>query len=168
MLSRDPSTSNARTGTSAASTAPSALFIPTHITRLTLLAPVRDACTARVEGLRASAQALTCDIVLAAPGGEVLARLERVICKPVAMSHETPIDELTLDLQSVKVGARRYTVNTADVQQKGEGSIGANKRTAEMVGGGAALGTLIGAIAGGGKGAAIGAGVGAGVGAGFG
>jgi outer membrane lipoprotein SlyB len=32
-----------------------------------------------------------------------------------------------------------------------------NKRTAEMVGGGAALGTIIGAVAGGGKGAAIGA-----------
>ena len=35
--------------------------------------------------------------------------------------------------------------------------IGANRRTATMVGGGAALGTLLGAIAGGGKGAAIGA-----------
>jgi outer membrane lipoprotein SlyB len=35
------------------------------------------------------------------------------------------------------------------------------KRTAETVGGGAAIGALIGAIAGGGKGAAIGAGVGA-------
>ena len=40
--------------------------------------------------------------------------------------------------------------------RSGEG-IGKNRRTAEMVGGGAALGTLLGAIAGGGKGAAIGA-----------
>src|SRR5207244_7207406 len=40
--------------------------------------------------------------------------------------------------------------------QKGTEGLGKNKRTAEMVGGGAVLGTLIGAIAGGGKGAAIG------------
>ena len=44
--------------------------------------------------------------------------------------------------------------------------VGANRRTAEMVGGGAVLGTIIGAIAGGGKGAAIGAAVGAAAGAG--
>lgn len=75
--------------------------------------------------------------------------------------------EMTLDLQSIKVGDRRYVVNTTDVKQTGgrEG-IGANKRTAEMVGGGTALGTLIGAVAGGGKGAAIGAAAGAAAGAG--
>jgi hypothetical protein len=44
--------------------------------------------------------------------------------------------------------------------------VGANRRTAEMVGGGAVLGTLLGAIAGGGKGAAIGAAAGAAAGAG--
>ncbi len=43
--------------------------------------------------------------------------------------------------------------------------MGANKRTAEYTGGGAAIGAIIGAIAGGGKGAAIGAGSGAGAGA---
>jgi outer membrane lipoprotein SlyB len=69
-------------------------------------------------------------------------------------------------LQSVKVGERRYTVSTQDLGQKGEGSLGANRKTAEMVGGGAALGTLIGAIAGHGKGAAIGAAAGAAAGAG--
>lgn len=74
--------------------------------------------------------------------------------------------ELSLDLQSVKVGDRRYVVNTADLQQQGSGGIGMNKRTGEMVGGGAALGTLIGAIAGHGKGAAIGAVTGAAAGAG--
>jgi outer membrane lipoprotein SlyB len=57
-------------------------------------------------------------------------------------------------------------VNTQDVAQQAEGGLGANKRTAEMVGGGAALGTLIGAIAGHGKGAAIGAAAGAAAGAG--
>jgi hypothetical protein len=43
------------------------------------------------------------------------------------------------------------------VTQQGTGGIGKNKKTAEMVGGGALLGTVIGAVAGGGKGAAIGA-----------
>src|SRR5438445_4979213 len=60
----------------------------------------------------------------------------------------------------------RGTVSTEDVAQKGTEGLGKNKRTAEMVGGGAVLGTLIGAIAGGGKGAAIGAATGAAAGAG--
>jgi hypothetical protein len=46
------------------------------------------------------------------------------------------------------------------VTQKGDNGLGANKRTAEYIGGGALLGTVIGAVAGGGKGAAIGAAVG--------
>lgn len=89
-----------------------------------------------------------------------------LVLRDVSQGGLTKNPEMTLDLQSVKVGSRRYMVNTADLQQKGEGSLGANKRTAEMVGGGAALGTLVGAIAGGGKGAAIGAAAGAGAGAG--
>lgn len=68
---------------------------------------------------------------------------------------------LTLALQSVTVNGRTYLVDSETVQQSGNTGIGANKRTAEMVGGGAALGTLLGAIAGGGKGAAIGAAIGA-------
>ncbi len=64
---------------------------------------------------------------------------------------------LLLDIQSVTVGGQRYLVSTADLKEKGRRGIGTNRRTAEMVGGGAALGTLIGAIAGHGKGAAIGA-----------
>jgi hypothetical protein len=73
--------------------------------------------------------------------------------------------DLVLDLQSISVEGQEYTVSTADLQQKGRQGVGANKRTAEMTGGGAALGAIIGAIAGGGKGAAIGAGAGAGGGA---
>ena len=64
---------------------------------------------------------------------------------------------LVLDLDSVSVNDRTYTVSTEDLAQSGKSGIGKNRRTAEMVGGGAVLGTLIGAIAGGGKGAAIGA-----------
>jgi len=78
----------------------------------------------------------------------------------------TSAPELTVDLASVEVHGRRYVVNTADLKQSNGQGIGANKRTAEMVGGGAALGTLIGAIAGQGKGAAIGAAAGAAAGAG--
>ena len=73
--------------------------------------------------------------------------------------------DLVLDLQSISVEGQEYMVSTADLQEKGRQGIGANKRTGEFTGGGAALGAIIGAIAGGGKGAAIGAGAGAGGGA---
>jgi len=71
---------------------------------------------------------------------------------------------VVLDLDSITVNGRRYRVSTEDLKQSGSGGIGKNRRTAEMVGGGAALGTLLGAIAGGGKGAVIGAVAGAGAG----
>jgi hypothetical protein len=89
-----------------------------------------------------------------------------LVIRKASQGGMTGNSEMTLDLQSVKVGERRYLVNTADLQQQGTGGIGMNKRTGEMVGGGAALGTLIGAIAGHGKGAAIGAATGAAAGAG--
>jgi len=89
-----------------------------------------------------------------------------LVIRKVSSGGVTSNAELSLDLQSVKVGDRRYVVNTADLEQQGSGGIGMNKRTGEMVGGGAALGTLIGAIAGHGKGAAIGAVTGAAAGAG--
>lgn len=73
---------------------------------------------------------------------------------------------LLLDLDSIQVNGRNYRVLTREVETSGQNGIGANRRTAEMVGGGAALGTLLGAIAGGGTGAAIGAVAGAAGGAG--
>jgi hypothetical protein len=73
--------------------------------------------------------------------------------------------DLGLDLKSVTVDGREYRPSTTDVQQRGKSGLGANKRTAEYSGGGAALGAIIGAIAGGGKSAGIGAGAGAGAGA---
>jgi len=94
------------------------------------------------------------------------AEAELVIRQVKSAGAVTGSSDLALDLQSIKVGGRRYTVSTEDVEQKGREGLGGNKRTAEMVGGGAALGTLIGAIAGGGKGAAIGAATGAAAGAG--
>lgn len=73
--------------------------------------------------------------------------------------------DLLLDLTSVSVGGRRYVVVSSDTERRGKQGLGANKRTAEYVGGVSALGAIIGAIAGQGKGAAIGAGAGAGAGA---
>ena len=63
---------------------------------------------------------------------------------------------------------QRATVSRehGDLKKDTGTGIGKNKRTAETVGGGAALGTIIGAIAGGAKGAAIGVLVGAAGGAG--
>lgn len=73
--------------------------------------------------------------------------------------------DLVLDLESVTINGKRHEINTVDVTKQGKSGVGTNRRTAEHVGGGAALGAIIGAIAGGGKGAAIGAGAGAGAGA---
>jgi hypothetical protein len=69
-------------------------------------------------------------------------------------------NQVALALQSVNVNGRNYNVISNTNQQAGNRGIGANKRTAEMTGGGALLGTIIGAVAGGGKGALIGAVVG--------
>ncbi len=74
-------------------------------------------------------------------------------------------NQVAMALQSINVGGRSYTVQTNQVTQSGDRGIGANRRTAEMTGGGALLGTVIGAVAGGAKGAAIGAVVGGGAGA---
>lgn len=72
-----------------------------------------------------------------------------------------------LDLRNVTINGRKYVITTAG----GTGSsspegLGANKRTAKYVGGGAAVGAVLGALLGGGKGAAIGAIVGGAGGAG--
>ena len=73
--------------------------------------------------------------------------------------------DLVVDLQSVSVEGQQYAVSATDFEQQGRDGVGANKRTAEFAGGGAALGAVIGAIAGQGKGAVIGGASGAGAGA---
>jgi hypothetical protein len=70
--------------------------------------------------------------------------------------------DLVLDLASVSIDGRQYALSTADLEEKGRAGVGKNKRTAEFLGGGAAVGGIVGALFGGGKGAAIGAGAGAG------
>ncbi len=76
--------------------------------------------------------------------------------------------DTNLDLRSVTVNGRHYMLNApGDTVNSGTpGGLGANKRTAKYVGGGALVGTVLGAILGGGKGAAIGAIVGGAGGAG--
>jgi hypothetical protein len=69
--------------------------------------------------------------------------------------------ELHVELVGLAIGAQSYAVETGMVEKAGASR---GKRTAQTVGGGAALGALIGAIAGKGKGAAIGGAIGAGAG----
>jgi hypothetical protein len=70
---------------------------------------------------------------------------------------------LALELTSITVAGRDYEVRTSSAASSSKGK---GKRTAAMVGGGAAGGAAIGAAAGGGKGAAIGALIGAAAGTG--
>jgi hypothetical protein len=65
---------------------------------------------------------------------------------------------LSLALTSIEIGGKEHAVETSDATMSSKGK---GKRTAAMVGGGAAGGAGIGALAGGGKGAGIGALIGA-------
>ena len=69
---------------------------------------------------------------------------------------------LYLDLDSVTLNGKMHRVYTSELKESNEKGFGKNKRTAEFLGGGAAIGGLFGAILGGGKGAGIGAASGAG------
>lgn len=75
--------------------------------------------------------------------------------------------DTVLDLRTVAVDGTTYSLTAAgDGKSSGGAGLGANKRTAKYVGGGAAVGAVLGALLGGGKGAAIGALAGGGAGAG--
>jgi hypothetical protein len=94
-------------------------------------------------------------------GNVVIPRGARAQLVAVANGNDT-----TLDLRSVTVHGRRYLLTTQDNKSSAPGGLGANKRTAKYVGGGAAVGAVLGALLGGGKGAAIGGLVGGAGGAG--
>ena len=64
--------------------------------------------------------------------------------------------DVNLDLSSVVLHGRRYLLTSESANSSAPGGLGANKRTAKYVGGGAAVGAVLGALIGGGKGAAIG------------
>lgn len=89
-----------------------------------------------------------------------------LVVREISSGGVTGSPDMMLDMQSMTVSGRRYIVSTTDLKQDTGTGIGTNRRTAETIGGGAALGTIIGAIAGGKKGAAIGVLVGAAGGAG--
>jgi hypothetical protein len=70
---------------------------------------------------------------------------------------------LALTLTSIEINGKDHEIQTSDATQVSKGK---GKRTAALIGGGAAGGAGIGALAGGGKGAAIGALIGAAAGTG--
>jgi hypothetical protein len=90
----------------------------------------------------------------------------QLMIRQMSSGGATGSPEMVLDIQSITVDGQKYLVSTTDLTRDSDTGIGKNKRTAETIGGGAALGTIIGAIAGGGKGAAIGVLIGAAGGAG--
>jgi hypothetical protein len=90
----------------------------------------------------------------------------QLIIRQISSGGAAGSPEMMLDIQSISVDGRRFLVSTTDLTLDSGTGIGNNKRTAETVGAGAALGTVIGAIAGGSKGTAIGVLVGAAGGAG--
>lgn len=73
----------------------------------------------------------------------------QLVIRQVSSSGKTGSPDLVLDIQSVTVGGRRYLVSTTDLAEDSDTGIGTNKRTAETVGEGAAIGTVIGATTGG-------------------
>jgi hypothetical protein len=89
-----------------------------------------------------------------------------LVLREISSGGKTGSPDMLIDVQSMTVSGRRYLVSTTDLKQDAGTGIGTNKRTAILVGGGAAAGTIIGAVAGGAKGATIGALIGAAGGAG--
>jgi hypothetical protein len=71
----------------------------------------------------------------------------QLIIRQVSSGGATGSPEMALDIQSMTIAGRRYTVSTAEVMLKSGPGIGANRGTAETTGA-AVHGTVIGAIAG--------------------
>lgn len=91
------------------------------------------------------------------------ADIEGQVLDVKSAGHFTGRSDLALVLTKLIVNGRTYELQTDEYTRQGASR---GTRTAETVGGGAAVGALIGGIAGGGKGAAIGAAVGGGAGTG--
>ncbi len=91
------------------------------------------------------------------------AEVEAKLVSAKSAGHFTGTSTVVLVLTKITVAGKSYDMQTGEFSKQG-GSRG--KRTAIVVGGGAAAGALIGGLAGGAKGAAIGAAAGAGAGTG--
>lgn len=100
-------------------------------------------------------------------GGRVVvpkdADVEGQVQQLKSAGHFTGRSEIALVLTKLSFNGKSYEMATDEYTREGASR---GKRTAETVGGGAAVGALIGGLTGGGKGAAIGAGIGAGAGTG--
>ena len=91
------------------------------------------------------------------------ADVEARLVSAKSAGHFTGSSEIVLVLTKIIVAGKSYDVQTGEFSKQGASR---GKRSAAVIGGGAAVGAVIGAIAGGGKGAAIGAAAGAGTGTG--
>ncbi len=91
------------------------------------------------------------------------ADVEATLVSAKSAGHFTGTSEIALVLTKITVGGKTYDIQTGAFTKQGASR---GKRSAAVIGGGAAVGAVIGAIAGGGKGAAIGAAAGAGTGTG--
>jgi hypothetical protein len=91
------------------------------------------------------------------------ADVEARLISAKSAGHFTGSSEIVLVLTKITVNGKNYEVQTGEFSKQGASR---GKRSAAVIGGGAAVGAVIGAIAGGGKGAAIGAAAGAGTGTG--
>ena len=112
----------------------------------------------------ASYTATVSDDVADASGAVAIPRGSRatLVAEPTNNGKDT-----VLDLRTVTARGTSYDLEAAGGgNSEGAGGLGANKRTAKYVGGGAVIGTVLGALLGGGKGAAIGAIAGGAAGAG--
>ncbi|MDT7816436.1 MAG: hypothetical protein QOJ42_6352 [Acidobacteriaceae bacterium] len=97
--------------------------------------------------------------VVVPKGAEIEGKIEEL----KTAGHFAGKSEIVLVLTKLSFSGKSYEIQT---DQYTQGGASRGKRTAETVGGGAAVGALIGGLASGGKGALIGAGLGAGAGTG--
>ena len=97
------------------------------------------------------------DQIVVPAGTDVTAKLVNA----KSAGHMTGQSQLALELVSMEFQGKSYALASSEYSKAGSSR---GKRTAETVGGGAAIGAILGAVIGGGKGAAIGAASGAGAG----
>jgi hypothetical protein len=142
---------------------PAPITVPSGTTlSVSLIDPLSSESNKTGETFRASLDSpLTGDDgrVAVPAGADVEGRI--VDAKP--STHFSGNSNLAIELTRITVGGKSYDIATSQWAKKGAGR---GARSAETIGGGAAVGAIIGGILGGGKGAAIGAGAGGAAGTG--
>jgi hypothetical protein len=120
----------------------------------------RDSGTGQLYGATISQDVFDASNNVAIPAGTPA----KLVVRDIGTGGAVHSADLVLDLFSIAINGKEYRVDSSDVSVNNKRGVGANKRTAEFGGGGAAIGALFGGIFGGGKGAGIGAAAGAGSG----